>query len=366
MAEQDDILIVGAGPVGLVAAIELARRGIQPRIIDKKAGPMPGSRALGVNARTLGLLAPCGATPLLLSRGNRLRHITLHDATRTLASIPLDDVDGPYPPIVVLPQDEVELLFAEVLDGYGVSVEWRTEMVELVSDGDSSLLTLERDRSETVSARMVIGADGAHSAVRRAVGLDFSGEAYDTEWGLTDVHISTELRLDGVNAFDLSPVLLAAIPIRGDLVRLVCNLPAVLEHVPPQIAVKEVIWQSRFRIAHRQVATYQKNGVFLAGDAAHVHSPLGARGMNLGIEDAAWLAWLIAEKRTADYTQSRLPVGREVVATADPATRLISSDSWFARFVRRRLLPVATTLPPVRHRALRQVSGLASPEPPWL
>lgn len=127
-----------------------------------------------------------------------------------------------------------------------------------------------------------------------------------------------------------------------------------------------MIWQSRFRIAHRQVATYQKNGVFLAGDAAHVHSPLGARGMNLGIEDAAWLAWQIAEGRTADYTASRLPVGRDVVAAADPATRLMSSDSWIARFARRRILPVVTAFAPLRRRALRQMSGLASPEPPWL
>lgn len=368
MTVAEKIVIVGAGPVGLAAGIELARRGILARIVDKKAGPVAESRALGVNARTLSLLEPCGATEHILSRGKRLHHFSYHVDGRTIATLSLDDFGGAFPPITVLPQSEVEAVLLEVLSSYGVSVEWQTNMLSLHQNDDgTSRLVLHTPRAEeTVIRDIVIGADGARSAVRESAGLSFDGVAYDTEWGLADVHVRTDLSLEGVNAFDLAPVTFVVIPIRDNLVRLVCSEPDIFAHVPREIEVLDTIWQSKFRIAHRQVKSYQSGGIFLAGDAAHVHSPLGARGMNLGIEDAAWLAWHIAQGTTERYTRDRLSVGRQVVGAADPATRLISSQTGLARFVRHTLLPSVIEIPPVRRRILHQMSGQAAPKAPWL
>lgn len=364
---SERIVIVGAGPTGLVAAIELARRGIGVRILDRKSGPAPESRALGINARSLALLEPSGMTARLLENGHKVHHLSLHTRDRLLVRIPLADMGGPHPFILSLPQGRVETLFAQRLGELGVPVEWETELTRLRIEDSRAELTLQSPAgTQTSRAEIVVGADGTYSTVRRAAGIAFEGDAYETEWGLADAHIRTDLDLNGVNAFDLAPVLFAIIPMGGDLVRLVASRPDVLDHVPPHIEIEKLVWRSRFRIAHRQAPTYRHGPVFLAGDAAHVHSPLGARGMNLGMEDAAWLAWRIAEGQTGKYTDDRLPVGREVLTSVDPATRLMSADTPLSRFVRRRLLPLLASIPPLRARAIRRMSGLDAPEPPWL
>lgn len=362
------ILIVGAGPTGLTAAIELARRGYAPRVIDKDNGPAAESRALGINPRTLAILEPTRASARLIAAGTKVRAAEFHTATRDLFRIDIASVGGRYPFILMLPQSEVEAIMVEVLAGFGIGVEWQTELASLEPGESGASVQLGRAGapSETVQADIVIGADGAHSKVRKSLGLDFSGSAYETEWGLADCIVDSELARETIHAFDLAPVLFAMLPIRWPLVRFFSDQPDVLGHVPPALKVKKVRWQTTFRISHRQVPNYQKGSVFLAGDAAHIHSPVGGRGMNLGIEDAAWLAWLIGEGQTERYTAVRWPVGRRVLRTVDPATRLMSSDALLPRALRRHLLPLAIGVPTIRRRALRRLTALDTPEPPWL
>lgn len=364
---QPSILVVGAGPTGLSAAIELARRGYRPRIVDRDAGPPAESRALAVNPRSLSVLEPSGATARLLAAGRRIHHVHFHTAEREFLTLQVSDLGGPYPFMLVLPQGEIEALLAEVLREHGIAVEWRTELVSLAQKDGRVLAELNgHDGPETAIADILVGADGAHSRVRHALALEFPGSAYETEWGLADVRVRTKLPLDGVHAFDLAPVLFAMVPIRGNLVRLISDQPDVLNHVPPQIAYNDVTWVTTFRISHRQTETYQAGDVFLAGDAAHIHSPFGGRGMNLGIEDAAWLAWQIAEGRAQDYTKDRWPVGRQVLRTVDPATRFLAADSLLPRLTRRRLMPLLFNVPALRRQALRRLSGQDTPFPPWL
>ena len=360
------ILIVGAGPTGLTAAIELARRGWYPRVIDRDEGPAAESRALGINPRTLAILEPSGATERLIAAGRKVGAAEFHTAARDLLRIDISEIGGRYPFILMLPQGEVEAILAEVLASLGVSVEWQTELVDLHPAGAAATLARHGSRPEAVRADVVIGADGAHSKVRKSIGLEFSGSSYETEWGLADAVVETDLARETVHAFDLAPVLFAMIPIRWPLVRFFSDHADVLRHVPPRISVKEVRWETTFRISHRQVATYQKGPVFLAGDAAHIHSPFGGRGMNLGIEDAAWLAWLISEGRTESYTGDRWPVGRQVLRTVDPATRLMSADSVLPRLMRRHVAPLLFSIPAVRRRAVRRLTALDTPAPPWL
>jgi len=361
-----DILVVGAGPTGLTGAIELARRGIRPRIVSANDGPVHESRALAINRRSLRILKPCGAAERLLKIGLRAKGVHLHTAEKELFHIPIPDAGEPFPLLLVAPQSRIEEVLVDVLGGYGIEVEWRTSL-ETVSDPSAPEARLRGPAgAEITMPDLLVAADGAHSLVRHQLGIGFPGSAYETEWGLADVRIRTGLSLDEAHAFDLAPVLFVMIPIRDNLVRFISDHRDVLNHVPGEIEVRSVEWESPFRISHRQAETYQKGNVFLAGDAAHVHSPVGARGMNLGIGDAAWLAWLIAENKTERYTALRWPVGRQVLRTVDPATRLMAADSAPLKFLRQHVLPRLISYAPLRRRLIDRIVGTDTPEPAWL
>ncbi len=366
MSVSSSILIAGAGPTGLTTAIELARRGYRPRIVSKNDGPVHESRALGISRRSLDILAPSGATAKLLEIGHRIRALNFRTAKRHLFRVPFTGSDDPVPLLMIVPQSEIEQIMVETLRGLGIEVEWRTELRELMTPETPWVTIRGPEGDEILTPDIVIGADGAHSRTRHALGVGYPGEAYETDWGLADCRVETALSFEEGHGFDLAPVLFVVLPIRENLVRFISDQRDVLAHVPPGIAVKSVEWESGFRISHRQAETYQAGKVFLAGDAAHIHSPIGARGMNLGIEDAAWLAWLIAAGGTDGYTKARWPVGRSVLKTVDPATRLMASDAAPVRFARRHILPHLINIAPLRRRMLGRIVGLDTPAPPWL
>lgn len=360
------ILIVGAGPVGLTAAVELARRGFAPRIVERDSGPHIESRALAINPRTLDILEPSGATARLLEAGRKARAMNFNGPDRRLFRLETRNIPHPSRKfMLVLPQADTERILIETLGG-SKGVEWDTEMIGLtLSDGNPVVTLRRKGRRETARPDMVVGADGAHSVVRKALGIAFAGEAYEHNWGLVDARLSG-LPEDELHIFDLSPLLIGFIPIRDDLFRIVADTTNVLDHLPAHVKVNKVVWESRFRISHRQVETYQKGPVFLAGDAAHIHSPLGGRGMNLGIEDAAWLGYLIEQGDTARYTDLRQPVAARVLKQVDTATQFISSDGRFATFLRYYVLPHLARRDFAQRNAFRNIAGLAVPAPPWL
>lgn len=364
--KQLDILIVGAGPVGLTAAVELTRRGFSPRIIEKDKGAHVESRALAINPRSLDILEPSGASKRLLEAGVKARAMNIHAPDKLLFRLNTNNIPHPARKyMLVLPQAETEKHLIETLGGKP-KVDWNTEATGLVLKNGKPTLTLKRNGKNTkVTPDIVIGADGAHSTMRKALGIDFIGEAYEHDWGLADAHLEGLAR-EELHIFDLSPLLIGFIPIHGDLFRIVADTENIFDHIPPGIRVKKITWESRFRISHRQVETYQKGPVFLAGDAAHIHSPVGGRGMNLGIEDAAWLAYLIEQDETARYTQLRHPVAKRVLEQVDQATRFISSAGALATFFRRHVLPHIARRDFVQRSAFRNITGLAAPAPPWL
>jgi len=364
--KKPDILIVGAGPVGLTAAVELTRRGFKPRIIEKDSGPHVESRALAVNPRTLDILEPSGASKRLLAAGVKARAINFHGPHKILFRLETRNIPHPARDyMLVLPQADTERQLIETLGGLK-SIDWDTELTKLEQSNGRPKVTLKHGgKSKSETPDIVIGADGAHSTTRKALGIGFAGEAYEHDWGLLDAHISG-LPEEELHVFDLSPLLIAFIPIRGDLFRVVADVPDVLDALPSRLTVKKVVWESRFRISHRLAETYQKGAVFLAGDAAHIHSPAGGRGMNLGIEDAAWLAYLIDTGQAEQYTQLRQPIAKEVLNQVDRATRFVSSDGRVATFLRHHILPYLARRDFAQRNALRMISGLASPAPPWL
>ncbi|HUE44949.1 MAG TPA: FAD-dependent oxidoreductase [Aestuariivirgaceae bacterium] len=369
MATSDpEILVVGAGPVGLAAALELARRGFSPRIIDNDAAPTPESRALGVNARTLELLEPSGATERLLAHAIRINGFVLRMGLQELARVPTTDIPHRFNFMLSLPQSDIERLLIEALAERDIAIDWRTRLQSLdAGQGNLSCRLEHEGTSSVVQPATVIGADGAHSVVRKSLGIGFGGESFPGEWGLADVVLA-----DWPFPFDRAVITLdrhsvcGFIPMAEGFGRFVSNHPDVLDRLPPDARVKSVVWQSTFRISFRQVSTYQQGNAFLAGDAAHIHSPVGGRGMNLGIEDACWLAWLKAEGRTQEYTALRWPAGRTVLDFTEQQMRQIVSRSLWADVLRRWLAPAILKLPAVRRRLLSRVAGLDTAPAPWL
>lgn len=363
---SENILVVGAGPVGLTAALELARRDFRPRIVDKAAGPAQESRALGVHARTLEILEPSGVTAQMLARGQPIRRLRVREAGKQLFRLELSKLRTRYPFVLSLPQAETERLLGEALARHGIEVEWDTELLRLATLEPPRAILRGPVGETEFSPDLVIGADGAHSTVRRACGIGFDGEEMPAAFGLADVRYRTPFVAEEAIAEILPDGVLAFLPMSETFGRYVSNHADLMPLVPRTDDIEEVVWQSHFRISYRAVERLQQGRIFLAGDAAHIHSPVGGRGMNLGIEDAAWLAWLIDRGETRRYTRDRLPVARQVLALTHQSTRQILARGAADNLLRRYLAPLMLAIGPVARLAMRRLTGLDTPHPPWL
>jgi 2-polyprenyl-6-methoxyphenol hydroxylase-like FAD-dependent oxidoreductase len=365
-----EILIVGAGPVGLTAALELARRGFSPRIIDDGDGPTPfsESRALGVNARTLTLLSPSGATDAILAESQDIAHFRMRSRRRVLANVDTHKVAGKFGAMHGLSQGHMERILLKTLEGYGIAPEWRTalEGTNVSAAPLKAILRGPGGTSETATVDIIIGADGAHSVVRKGVGLGFPGQALDAHFYLADFRYTKPIDSHFAEITLLDPGMIGRLPVAADTLRFIstdADFESRIEH-PETIAEKT--WSSNFQIHFRHVEAMEKRNVFLAGDAAHIHSPAGARGMNLGIEDACWLAYLIAEGREGGYSEARMPAVRHVLQQTKGLTRLVTmGDSFAARF-RDFAAPLVLGLPVASGLLLRSVAGYDTPKPPWI
>lgn len=367
---EANILIVGAGPVGLAAALELARRGYAPRIIDKGAGftPLEQSRALGVNNRTLQLLAPSGVSEQLLAAGNRVtRFRVVNEKGRDVLGFGFDNAGALYPFMLVVPQGRVERILAAALAEYGVEVEWNAEAIGSNRNAAGPSLDINRpDGVDTIRADILIGADGAGSFVRKEFGFGFEGESYPAEFGLADIDLAEAVDDDTLVLRFRKGGALGSIPLGGRRVRFVSPTPDISKALPRDLKIADVVWRSSFRIAFRHVEKMRDEMVFLAGDAAHVHSPAGARGMNLGIEDACWLAYAIDEGKTAHYSDWRLPWIRKIVAQTKSQTDALVGMNMWERFVRDRIAGGLLSIPAFKRAALKRLTGLDTADPPWL
>jgi 2-polyprenyl-6-methoxyphenol hydroxylase-like FAD-dependent oxidoreductase len=359
-AGQRPVLVVGAGPTGLAAALELARSGRPVRIIERNPSRSQHSKAIGVNPRTLELMEATGVTERLLAAGRRIRKVNLRRADRLLAAVDLTRLQHRYNFMLALAQSETERILEASLAEHGVEVEWQSELEGFAEAAEGVRARVQRDGGDQeIEADYLIGADGAHSTVRHALGFEFSGATYPFEWQVVDVAMSGPLAEDEVHVRLGDPVFLFMISAAPGTFRLAADGGDPVQLLPAGCAVHETLWRSSFRISYRQVDRYQQGRVFLAGDAAHIHSPVGGRGMNLGIEDATILARKMTDGGLESYSAERHPIGARVIRETHALTRLVTTRAPWVRWLRDQLLPPALGLEPAQRQFRQRLAGLS-------
>jgi 2-polyprenyl-6-methoxyphenol hydroxylase-like FAD-dependent oxidoreductase len=390
-----DVLVVGAGPTGLTLAGQLQAMGSTVRIVDRQAHRVHESRALAVQPRTLEVLRGLGVTSQLVDEGNRAMEVELRSGRRR-SRISLFDVgveDTAFPFLLFLSQAETERILTDHLNERGVHVERRAELVSFEDGVENATCTLRHadGRTEQLRARFVVGCDGAHSTVRHQARIPFVGGGYAQTFALGDVEADGDLQ-PGVAYSYLAPAgILFFFPLGspttwrviGELSRAKrpdfdgdrpLDLPdlqgLVDSFTDGSVRLRDPAWLTTFGLHHRQAARYRRGRAFLAGDAAHVHSPAGAQGMNTGIQDAWNLGWKLALVASGvakpalldTYQAERWPIGRFVLRFSDRAFRAGTSVNplvgLLRTYVAPRLLSVAARSAAVRVRAFRTVAEL--------
>jgi 2-polyprenyl-6-methoxyphenol hydroxylase-like FAD-dependent oxidoreductase len=379
-----EVLIVGAGPVGLTLAIELRRRGIDCRLVERNDSTVETSRALGIQPRTLQMFEDIDALDPVLEQGVRAAGQPVYHGDRELFFLDLDAVDTPYPYLWVLPQNHTESILRDRLRELGGEVEFERELVGFGQDGEGVTATVtHRDsgRTETIEATWLVGCDGGRSRVRKTLGLAFEGTTQREAYLNVDARIDWDRPEDEAGVWLHEDGVFAVLPLPGEgrwrLFAEVPDTPAaeqadegsdpgayerlLEERTGLRVTVSDVTWTTTFTVNQRLAEHYRRGRVFLAGDAAHVHSPVGGVGMNTGIQDAYNLGWKLAlvVRDVApgglldSYEAERRPVAADVLRTTGSATSLLAAGDHATAFLRDRVLPTVLRSKRVQARVLR-------------
>ena len=381
---EPTILVCGAGPVGLVAALELASHGFRPRIIDSNDGPTDLSKALVVWRRTLKSIDGLVPFERFLRDHVPMRSARIVSDGRAIASIDLTEErigETAFPTGVLVPQSATERILLEALAEHDVEVERRTRLVGLVPSATGATVRIEGPRgSEAAEVDWLLGCDGGHSAIRKAIGLDFPGATLDHRWLIADVAIEqasdpSRIRIE----LDRGGVV-AVFPVGAGRWRVVADLGRSDDEAPePTLAdvqrlldarttlewtTTRAYWLGHFKINERQVERYRHGRILLAGDAAHVHSPAGGQGMNTGMQDAQNLAWKLAvhlrdggdESLIDTYHDERHPVGHQVIRDSARMLRMTMLTNRLARTARNSLVHLGMSTATVRRRFRAMIS----------
>jgi 2-polyprenyl-6-methoxyphenol hydroxylase-like FAD-dependent oxidoreductase len=380
-AFETDVLIVGAGPVGLFLANECARRGLRWRLVEARASQSIHSKALAIFPRTLEIFDMAGLVDPFMEMANRVTSVTVVAHGRTLAHMRFAPEESPYRLIAMVPQDVTERLLAEQLRRKGGSVEYETSFVSAVQHDDYVNVVLDRKgQSLEATAAFVVGCDGAHSAVRHLLNVPFEGAEYDASFLLADIQTNETLPADAMQLCPSEFGPLAIFPMSATRRRIVATIEhaegdapsldlvqeILRQRAPAGIEARALYWSSYFRIHHRQAAELRVGRIFIAGDAAHIHSPFGGQGMNTGLQDVWNLVWkldLVLHGRGNDqllesYSAERRPVIKQVIDTTDFLTKAMGTPNRFAQALRDTVIPMVSRLAPFQHAFVQRLSEL--------
>lgn len=380
---KTDVLIAGAGPVGLTMASELARFGLSVRVIDKNTQGTDKSKALVLWARTLELIdrmSPNGADRFIQA-GLKAESARILSGNEIIGQADMKEVDSKYKFVLMIPQSETERLLEEHLATFHVKVDRQTELTDFKETGYgvSCVLKHADGSEETAEASWLIGADGAHSIVRHKLNKEFHGSTLLSDWLLADIHLTG---IEGPPAIQLywhADGILAIFPLKGTRHRIIANVgesagsmgegnrPApTLEDIqrildargPGGIETSDPVWLSNFSINERKVEDYRSGRVFVAGDAAHVHSPAGGQGMNTGMQDAFNLTWKLAlvarglchpEPLLSSYSLERSPVAKLLLEFTGKATATSLLQGGAKQYIRNHVASLVLGFAPVTH-----------------
>jgi 2-polyprenyl-6-methoxyphenol hydroxylase-like FAD-dependent oxidoreductase len=372
-----DVLVVGAGPSGLTLAASLVKKGVATTLVDRQTAGANTSRAAVVNARTLEVLEDLDVARRLVKEGIHAPRFTIRDGRRILIPVDFSVLPTAYPYSLMVPQATTERLLLDRLTELGGTVLRPKTLTSVIQDADGVTATFDDD--EVIRARHLVGADGMHSTVREQAGIGFEGGAYQESFTLADVRLRGEAPPDEVILFWAKAGLTVVAPLPGDIYRIVAPVSDAPEEPSAafvqqllderglgagRMVVIDVIWGSRFRIHHRVADTYRAGRLLLAGDAAHVHSPAGGQGMNLGIQDGVALADALAAVLAGapdtvldEYSAARRPIAQQVVEMTDRLTRLATLPR-AVRPIRNTAIGLIGRVPPVQRALAMQLSGL--------
>jgi 2-polyprenyl-6-methoxyphenol hydroxylase-like FAD-dependent oxidoreductase len=390
---KTDVLIAGAGPVGLTMASELTRFGLSVRIVDKNTEHTDKSKAIVLWARTMELIdrmAP-NCADRFIAAGLITESVKFLSGKGTIGHVNMTEVDSKYKFVLMIPQSETERILEEHLAGLGVKVERQTELIDFnqTADGTSYVLKHADGAEETAEASWLIGADGAHSVVRHKLNKEFHGSTLLSDWLLTDMHLTG---VEGPPAIQLNwhaNGVTAIFPLGGTRHRIIANVgessgpigerdrptPTVEdiqnllnERGLGQIRASEPLWLSNFSINERKVDDYRTDRVFVAGDAAHVHSPAGGQGMNTGMQDAFNLTWKLAlvargicppEPLLSSYSAERSPIAKLLLEFTGKATQAAVLKGGVKQYIRNHVASLVLGFSPVTHTMANLLSEIS-------
>jgi len=386
MKSTTDVLVIGAGPVGLTMAGELARHGVGCRIFDKAPSPSSTSKALGIFPRTLEVFQMMGIVEDVLGAGQKLDGIAFYNKSGQIGHIGFSCLTCRYRFAITLPQSQTEQILLEQLAKRGVHVQRERELVGLSQTEDcvSAIVRGSDGSEELLESEWLVGCDGAHSAVRHALNLPFEGEGYSETFLLADVRVESPLDRIHIHLFLAEEGIVGFFPFRPERCRVIASVGDRSENAKapePQLAevqelvdhracgdiqLSDPVWLSRFHISHRKIREFRNGRVFLAGDSAHIHSPAGGQGMNTGIQDAFNLAWklgLVIHDRSPaslldSYNEEREPVAKMVLNLTDRLTRMATLQSPFGQQLRDALLALLTGIHTIEDRVAETMAEI--------
>jgi 2-polyprenyl-6-methoxyphenol hydroxylase-like FAD-dependent oxidoreductase len=367
---KTNVLIIGAGPTGLMAACQLKRFGIDCLILDKKEGPTHESRALVVHARSLEIYEQMGIATAAVQEGEPVKKLQFIVHDKAVQQVPLGDIGqglSQFPYLLILEQSKNEHLLYDYLKNKDGDVLWQTELLSIMQDEKHCYADVSRNGEMLrIEADWVLAADGGRSPVRHELHVAFAGDTYEHIFYVADTKVQWAWGHDALSVYLAKKTFMALFPMRGeDRFRIVGVLPVAYQDEHPEhfeqiapliqqqaeipLQFSDTAWFSVYRVHHRCIENFRSGRVFFAGDAAHVHSPVGGQGMNTGLQDAYNIAWKLAyvikefmsEKILDTYNQERLPFAKQLVHTTDRAFSIVTSDKWYDHFLRLSVLPFA-------------------------
>jgi 2-polyprenyl-6-methoxyphenol hydroxylase-like FAD-dependent oxidoreductase len=382
-AMKTDVLVAGAGPVGLTVASELTRYGLSVRIVDKNTQRTDKSKALVLWARTLELIdrMSLNGADRFIQAGLKVELVNILSGKETIGRADMNEVDSRYKFVLLIPQSETERLLEEHLGTLNVKAERQTELTDFreTADGVSYVLKHADGREETGEALWLIGADGAHSVVRHKLNKEFHGSTLLSDWMLADIHLTGVQGAPAINLYWHADGILALFPLQGTRYRIIANVgessgtigagyrpdPTVEdiqrvldERGPGEIRVGDPVWLSHFSINERKVEDYRTGRVFVAGDAAHVHSPAGGQGMNTGMQDAFNLTWKLAlvargrcqpEPLLSSYSIERSHIAKLLLEFTGKATAASLLQGGVKQYIRNHVASLILGFSPITH-----------------